>query len=523
MTRETEYNRAKHLLSQARSGGNRIAIEYGKRRISFAELADMVRATAGGLRALGVGHGSRVGVMMPAEPQFIVVQQALHLVGATISPLNIYYRPGELAHAIESCSLEYVVLHADLSDRLPQSVRNSANSLRSAILCGTTEDSAGFSSLDAAVAGAEPVLDAQPVAATDIAMLLNTSATTGKSKGVMLTAANLAANYDATPGWLGLTSEDVILCALPLYNTFGLNQCINAMLVSGARLILLPRFDAGKCIDAIQRSGCTFMPAVPTMLQKIVDFPGLRQGGLHTLRLIMTGGAPVPAPLLQRVLTATSADARILTGYGLTEGAALVTLHEVTCDGRGELTHGRTIGRVLPGIDLAVMDDAGATLPAGATGELVVRGPNVMAGYFNAPQDTAQALQDGWLRTGDIGYIDEDGYAYIVDRKKDVIIRGGQNIYPADIEEAIYAIDGVAEVAVVAQADEVLGEVPVAFVALQPGASVSPSAINASCEILLASYKRPCAIHLLDELPKGPTGKILRRALRARLATPAVA
>jgi long-chain acyl-CoA synthetase len=516
MTEPQDLNRASHLLRQADRDGDRIAIEYCGAETSFAELARQVRATAGALRELGVGKGSRVGMMIPTSPDFIVTQQAIHLLGAAFSSLNIAYRPGELAHVIESCELEFLVIHADYKDRVPPSALNGEGTLRSVILAGTSGEHPGHALLDVVRSTAAPASHPEPLGPEDVAMLLNTSATTGKSKGVMLTAANLAANYDATPGWLGLDGSDVILCALPLYNTFGLNQCINAMAVTGARLVLLPRFDPQACIEAIQRSGCTFMPAVPTMLQKIVDHPGLEPGGLHTLRRIMTGGATVPAALLQRVLRATSPDAKVLTGYGLTEATALVTLCQVTCDASGDLEHGRTIGKVLDGMELAVMDDADRLLPAGETGELVMRGPNVMAGYYNAPQDTVEALREGWLHSGDIGYIDEQGYAFIVDRKKDVIIRGGQNIYPADIEEVIYGIDGVAEVAVIAQHDDILGEVPIAFVALRPGAQVSEAAIRAQCEAFLASYKLPRAIHFLEELPKGPTGKILRRALRDR-------
>lgn len=517
MPEPTNFNRALHVLARARDCPQKPAIIHGANWTSFADLADQVLLTAGALADLGIGKGMHVGVMLPCEPEFIVVQQALLMLGATVSPLNIYYRPGELAHAIASCALDAVVLHADLRDRLPMSVRSDADCLRLAILCGEAEDCPGFASLDRARQTAKPLAQPALVASDDVVLLLNTSATTGKSKGVMLTAGNLAANYDATPRWLGLTGDDVILCALPLYNTFGLNQCINAMLVTGAALVLLPRFDAERCVQAIQRHGCTFMPAVPTMLQKIVDHPGLRPGALHTLRRIMTGGAPVPAALLQRVLAATNPDAVVLTGYGLTEGAALITLTQVSCDAEGEIVRGKTIGRVLDGMELEAMDEHGTILPHGAAGEFVVRGPNIMAGYYNAPDDTAQALKDGWLHTGDIGVIEPDGHAYIVDRKKDVIIRGGQNIYPADIEEVIYGITGVAEVAVVAQEDDVLGEVPVAFVAMQPDCEISAANIIARCAEHLASYKRPCAVHFLEELPKGPTGKILRRSLRDQL------
>lgn len=520
MPDQMNCNRALHLLRRAEDHARHPAIITGDARISFAELADQVKLTAGALQDLGIGKGSRVGVMIPCEPAFIVVQQALFLLGATVSPLNIYYRPGELAHAIASCALDTVLLHADLRDRLPLSVRAEAATLRLAVVTGTSEEGGGFVSLGRALLTAKPLESPAHVASDDVVLLLNTSATTGKSKGVMLTAGNLAANYDATPGWLGLSGDDVILCALPLYNTFGLNQCINAMLLTGATLVLLPRFDAERCVQAIQRHGCTFMPAVPTMLQKIVDQPGLRPGALRSLRRIMTGGAPVPVALLQRVMAAISPDARILTGYGLTEGAALITLCEVRCTPAGELEHGKTIGRVLDGMELETMDENGALLPRGTAGEFVVRGPNVMAGYFNAPDDTAQALKDGWLHTGDIGYIEPDGHAYIVDRKKDVIIRGGQNIYPADIEEVIYGVEGVSEVAVVAREDDVLGEVPVAFVATRPGCAVEAQSIIDRCAEQLASYKRPCAVHFLEELPKGPTGKILRRGLRDLLAAP---
>ena len=211
-------------------------------------------------------------------------------------------------------------------------------------------------------------------------------------------------------------------------------------------------------------------------------------------------------------------DTVVLTGYGLTEGTALVTLTAVRLDASGDLEHGRTIGRVLDGMELAIRSEGGEILPPNSVGEIVVRGPNVMAGYHKAPYDTAAAMADGWLLSGDLGYIDTEGYAFIVDRKKDVIIRGGQNIYPADIEEVLYQCAGVAEAAVVGIADDMLGEVPVAYVALQPAADVSASRLIEHCRAELAHYKVPAEIVIRPELPKGPTGKILRRALRPQQA-----
>lgn len=506
-------NRAANLLLLAEERAKKTALIFDDEHITFEQLANRVRTSAAELAELGVRKGSRVGIMMPSSPEFIVIQQALFMLGAVVSPLNIFYKPGEIAHVIQSCDLEHVVLPADLADRAPRRRAEELPSLRSIIMTGAPDGP-----LDDPFVALRPIRDAfvqmADVADDDVAMLLNTSATTGKSKGVMLTAANLAANYDRTPGWLGLNENDVILCALPLYNTFGLNQCINAMLVTGATMVLLPRFEAKRCIDAIAKYRCTFLPAVPTMLQKIVDHEGLCRGALSSVDTIMTGGAPVPAALLRRVLEVMGEGTEVLTGYGLTEGTALVTLTAVKLGSDGDLDHGRTIGRVLDGMELAIRAEDGQFLPANEMGEIVVRGPNLMLGYYKAPGDTAVALADGWLHSGDLGYIDEDGYAFIVDRKKDVIIRGGQNIYPADIEEVLYQQLGVAEAAVVGMEDDVLGEVPIAFVALQGCSDISSADLLEHCKAQLAHYKVPAAVIIMPELPKGPTGKILRRELR---------
>ncbi len=488
-------NRAGHLFASAARHSDKVAIWFEGRAISFGELAGRVRSAAALLAARKIGHGTHVGIMLPNSPEFIVVQQALFALGAVASPLNTFYRQSEVAHAIASCDLEYLILPAEFTDRVPEGFQGAV--VWQPDLPGT----------------AEPLV-LQDVSPSDVVMLLHTSATTGKSKGVMLTAANLAANYDRSPGWLGLSGEDTILCALPLYNTFGLNQCINAMVLTGLTLVLHAKFDAAACIADIARHRCTYLPAVPTMLQKLVDDPSLQAGELSSLRHIMTGGAPVPAALLARVLKATGGQARVLTGYGLTEASALVTLTHVELGADGEVQRGRTIGQVLDGMEMVVRGEDGADLAFGEVGEFVVRGPNVMAGYYNAPEANTAVFDRGWLRTGDLGYIDPDGYAFIVDRKKDVIIRGGQNIYPADIEEVLYQLPDVAEVAVVGMADDMLGEVPVAFVAGVPGASLSIEAMMRHCDDQLARFKRPVRFHILAELPKGPTGKILRRALR---------
>lgn len=492
-------NRATALFARAQEEPEKAAILFDGGVYSFARLAEHVRIAAAGFAKRGIGKGSHVGIMIKGSPQFIIAQQALFALGAAITPINVQYRLDEVRHAVSCCCLSFIVTTGEFLTELAD-VGCTLVSMDE--IDGQATDDARLSL--ASVADDDPV------------MLLLTSATTGKAKGVILTAGNLVANYDQTPGWLGLDHDSVILCALPLYNTFGLNQCINAMLATGATLVLMPRFDAERCIDMIAAHRCTFLPAVPTMLQKIVDHPRASKETLGSLSLIMTGGAPVPGALLRRLI-AVAPHVKVLTGYGLTEATALATLTEVRLGADGEIEKDRTIGRVLDGMELAILRDDGTLASVGETGEIILRGPNVMAGYFQAQEDTAVALQGGWLRTGDIGHLDEDGYAFIVDRKKDVIIRGGQNIYPADIEEVIYQVDGVAEVAVIGQPDPMLGEVPIAFVAPKECGAPSCDQMFARCREKLAHYKQPVAIHLLNELPKGPTGKILRRALRSEL------
>ncbi len=511
-------NLADHLFRQARERGEKIGLVFGERAFSFAELARAVREIAGGLAAAGIGPGKRVGLMLPSRPDFILHQQAIFALGGIVSPLNIFYRRGEIRHVLESCDLDILLIDREFLPNLPQETDLAGLPLRAILVPDLPPEEAH--GLIAPVPRGDPIdgpVDLPPEA---IGMMLNTSATTGKSKGVLLSIANLRANYDRTPEWLGLDGADTILCALPLYNTFGLNQGINATFVTGGTLVLLPRFDALACLEAIARHGCSFLPAVPTMLQKMIDHPQARSFDLRSVRRILTGAAPVPAALLGRIRENMGADTAVMTGYGLTEATAIVALDHIELDEAGRVMRPKSLGHVLPGIEMAIMTLDGEVARAGEVGEIVIRGPNVMAGYYKEPEQTERALAGGWLHSGDLGTQDTDGCFYIVDRMKDVIIRGGQNIYPIDVEEALYQVPGVGEVAVVGRPDEALGEVVVAFVAARAGASLTTDALFAHCKAELAYYKVPAEIHLLDELPKGPTGKILRRQLRTHSPDP---
>lgn len=502
-------NLANHLFRQARDRGDKVALIYQDERWTFAQIAERVRRVAGGLAAQGVGPGTRVALMCSSRPDFIFVQQAVYALGGTLIPLNTFYRHADLLHALNCCAVELLVLDSAFVEHLP--ARHLLPELRTVLVFNGEGDGTADALADAHAPIDAPV----EMPAEAVGMMLNTSATTGRAKGVMLTIANLQANYDPTSGWLGLNSDTVILCTLPLYNTFGLNQGINALMVTGGRMVLLPRFDAELCLDAIEQHRCTFMPMVPTMLQRIVDHPDVDRRDISSVSQIVTGAAPVPAALLTRIYKLMGKNTDVMTAYGLTEASAIVTLEHITLGPDGRIERPKSFGQVLPGMGLCILREDGTPCAPHEVGEICVSGPNIMLGYFRDPEETAKALRDGWLRSGDLGYLDEDGHGYIVDRKKDIIIRGGQNIYPADIEDVIYHVEGVREVAVIGIEHDTLGQVPVAYVALTSEATVTAEDLLARCKQELAHYKVPAAVHIMDDLPKGPTGKILRRGLRA--------
>jgi long-chain acyl-CoA synthetase len=509
-------NIADALFAQARTRGEAIALHFEGSAYTFAAFAGEVRRLAAGLAALGFRPGHKLGLMLSNRPEFLFLEYAAFALGGVVVPLNIHYKRGEIEHVIGTCEVEFMVVEAAGAERIASDIRARCPALRHVVV------------LDAGVPGGDGLLQSDAVLrgtagtielpverdAQDLALMLHTSATTGKAKGVMLSIANLRANYDRTPEWLGLDASDVILCALPLYNTFALNQCINATVFTGASMVLLRRFEAAACLAAVERHRCTFFPSVPTMLQKMLYHPDAHRHDVSSLRRLCVGAAPVPAPLLAAVHQRIGEGTEVITGYGLTEGTALVSMHRVTLDAAGVLQRPKSVGRSLPGIEVVILDDEGGEVPRGAVGEICVKGPNVMQGYYHMPEETARAIVDGWLHTGDLGCMEPDGHFAIVDRKKDLIIRGGQNIYPADIEEVLYHHPAVAEAAVIGVEDEVLGEVPRAFVALKPAAHATTESLLELCRAELAYFKVPVSIEILPELPKGPTGKILRRALR---------
>ena len=484
-------NRADSLIEQATLRPDKVAVIFEDQTWTYAQLLRQVQSRAAGLASSGVRGGQKIGLMLETTPEFILLEYAAFMIGAVVVPMNMHYRGNEIEYLLATCEVEVLVIEGAFADRLPADLRARCPALERIFVHGAPAAGVTVAFADAKALLADPRDAPAParLGDDDLALMLFTSATTGKAKGVMLTMANLAGNYDRSPEWLGLRADEIALLALPLYNTFALNQGINAPIVLGATLVLLRRFDAVACMQAIQTRRCTFFPAVPTMLQKVFNHPDVARYDLTSLRRIITGGAPVPAAILARVHDCTTRDTVLITGYGLTEATALNAMHEVRLGPDGQLDRPKSVGRAMPGMAIEIQDENGREVPYGTVGEICIKGGCVMKGYYKQPEMTAQAIRDGWLHTGDLGCMEPDGYFSVVDRKKDLIIRGGQNIYPADIEEALYSHPAVAEAAVVAVPDDVMGEVPKAYVALKHDAVTTPEALLAHCRALLASVQ----------------------------------
>jgi long-chain acyl-CoA synthetase len=361
----------------------------------------------------------------------------------------------------------------------------------------------------AALAASHAPLDAWAERAdNDDAVILYTSGTTGRPKGAQLTHANLRKNSEVTTSTLlSAGQDDVVMGCLPLFHCFGLTCGLNASVMSGACLSLLPRFTPGAALDLIAREKVTIFEGVPTMYAAMLHDPARAAADVSSLRLCVSGGAALPVEVLRGFEEAFSC--MILEGYGLSETSPVASFNHPDKQRKAG-----SIGTPIVGVEMRVVDAAGSALPTGEIGEIAIRGHNVMKGYWGKPEATAEAIPDGWFRTGDLAKTDDDGYFFIVDRKKEMIIRGGYNVYPREIEEALYEHPAVAAAAVIGIPHESLGEEVGAAVQLKPGADASANELQAFAKARVAAYKYPRHVWLVDELPKGPTGKILRREVK---------
>jgi len=454
----------------------------------------------------GIGPGARVALMMPNVLAFPVLFYGILAAGGVVVPMNPLLKSREVAHYLGDSGASAIFAW----DAAAGEAANGASGSGTRVI-RVAEPDAGT------VRGGRAPLDAWAERDDDDdAVILYTSGTTGRPKGAQLTHANLAKNAEVMARTLlAARPDDVIMGCLPLFHCFGLTCGLNASVVSGACLSLLPRFSPGAALEVIGQQKVTIFEGVPTMYSAMLHDPARAGADVSSLRVCVSGGAALPVEVMRGFEEGFGCV--ILEGYGLSETSPVASFNHPHAPRKPG-----SIGTPVAGVDMRVVGPSGDTLPGGEIGEIAIRGHNVMKGYWGKPDATAEAIPDGWFRTGDLARVDEDGYFFIVDRKKELIIRGGYNVYPREIEEALYEHPAVAAVAVVGIPHDSLGEEVGAAVQLKPGADVGTDELRAFAKERVAAYKYPRHVWLVRELPKGPTGKILRREVRppADLAEP---
>jgi long-chain acyl-CoA synthetase len=451
------------------------------------------------LRARGLAPGDRVGIMLPNVPQFAAAYYGVLRAGGVVVPMNVLLKRREVAFYLgDSEARLALVWHAFAEEAAAGADAAGAECL--------LVEPAGF---ERWLAGAEPLREVADRDGGETAVILYTSGTTGTPKGAELTHANLRRNVEAVLELFSIERDDVILGALPLFHSFGQTCVLNAAVAAGARLTLVPRFTAGGALELIERDRVTLFEGVPTMYSALLNHPERERFDVSSLTRCVSGGAALPVEVLRGFEEAFGCI--VLEGYGLSETSPVACFNHP-----GRERKAGSIGTPIAGVEMKAVDDARNEVARGQVGEIAIRGHNVMKGYWRRPQASAEAIDaDGWFYTGDMARVDDEGYYFIVDRKKELIIRGGYNVYPREIEELLYEHPAVGEAAVVGIPHAELGEEIGAAVALVPGAQVTERELRDYLKELVAAYKYPRHLWFVDALPKGPTGKILKREIRA--------
>jgi long-chain acyl-CoA synthetase len=479
------------------------AIEMDNLVLTFSQLRDAAGRMSTLLASLGVEPGDRVGLMLPNIPAFPIAFYGAQAAGAIVVPMNPLLKEREVSYYLGDSGAKVLVAWHDFAGEAAKGAADAGAQM----ITAETPDLAGLLEPMSSAHGMAPGIDRQD---DDDAVILYTSGTTGRPKGAELTHAGLTLNATITARTLiNAGPGDVIMGCLPLFHVFGLTCGLNATVATAATLTLLPRFDPAKALDIIQRDKVTIFEGVPTMYAAMLHLPDADPAKTATLRVCVSGGASLPVEILRGF--EEKFGCVILEGYGLSETSPVASFNHPD-----QVRKPGSIGTPIEGVQMRLIDDNWQTVPEGEIGEIAIRGHNVMKGYWNKPEATAEVMEGGggWFRTGDMARVDSDGYYYIVDRKKDLIIRGGYNVYPREIEEVMHEHPAVAEVAVIGMPHPELGEEVGAAVALKPGASATPEELRTFARDRVAAYKYPRRVWLVDSLPKGPTGKILRREVQ---------
>ena len=486
------------LLSQrADLRPDHVAIKVDEDELSYAALDRAAARVAGLLRAKGVQPGDRVGIMLPNVAHFAVCYYGALRVGAAVVPMNPLLKEREVAFYLGDSEARVILAWHQFADAA------HAGAEQAGVECVLVEPGE-FEALLQRCQPDDEVIDRQP---EDTAVILYTSGTTGKPKGAELTHRNILRNIEVTVGLFGLDERAVTLGALPFFHAFGQTCALNATVSVGGTLTLIPRFDAGKALAILERDAVTVFEGVPTMYAAMLHHDDADTADTSALEVCVSGGAAMPVEIMRAFEAKFGCE--ILEGYGLSETSPLASFNR-----RGRERKPGSIGLPVDGVEMRLVDDAGNPVAERDVGEIQIRGHNVMKGYWRRPEATAEAIDpEGWFSTGDIARIDEDGYFFIVDRKKELIIRGGFNIYPREIEEVLYEHPDVREAAVIGIPHPELGEEVAAAIALKSGAESTAEVLRNFVKQRVAAYKYPRHVWLVDELPKGPTGKIVKRAI----------
>ena len=527
----TTLNLASMVSHHARLAPNSEAIVWGDVRMTYGELDAMSNRVAHAIVEMGIGRGDKVALSCPNLPFFPVIYYGIMKAGAAVVPLNVLFKPREVAYHLKDSDAKAVFVFEG-TDELPlgkcvKEAFDEVDSCEHLVVITNTclgSDAAAESNsllkhktLADVIDGKSEQFESYPTAPSDTCAILYTSGTTGQPKGAELTHLNLFSNVtttylihlpvlDFTDG-----NQKTVLITLPLFHTTGQTVQMNTNIYAGNRIVLLPRFEPQATLDTMMKERVNFWVGVPTMywaLLKYVDETGYDISQIaESMSVCSSGGAPMPVEVMKSFQT--KFNVRVMEGYGLSETSPLATFNQFQKPSKPG-----TVGQAILGVDVRCFDENDNEVARGERGEVVIRGTNVMKGYYKRPEATAEAFRNGWFHTGDIGVMDEDGYLAIVDRKKDMIIRGGYNVYPRELEEIIITHPAVSLCAVIGVPDERLGEEVKAFVVLKQGAELSETELIGWCKQQFAANKYPRYVEFRDSLPIGGTGKIFKRALR---------
>jgi len=490
-------NLAQILTESAERYPDQVAVKLDDFELSYGLLEQAAMRIAGMLRERGVAPGDRVALMLPNVPHFVVAYYGILRAGAIAVPLNVLNKRREIEYYLRDSGAKLIFVWRDFAGEAEPAAAEAG--------CECISVAPG--EFEQTLFQTEPATEIVECDPSDTAVLLYTSGTTGTPKGAELTHSNLLRNCQSARELFDLGAGVVVLGALPLFHSFGQTCAMNNCVVSAGMLTLLPRFEPVKALEIIERDKVAVFEGVPSMYGAILNVPDHGRYDTSTLRCCASGGAPMPVELMRGFEQAFSCQ--ILEGYGLSETSPVASFNHPDRERKPG-----SIGQPIAGVEMKVVDDADNDLPPGEIGEIVVRGHNVMKGYWQRPEATIDAMRGGWFHTGDLARVDADGYFFIVDRKKDMIIRNGFNVYPREIEEVLYEHPAVREAAVIGIPHDEFGEEVAAAVSLKEGATATPQELRDFVKDQLAAFKYPRLVWIVDELPKGPTGKILKREIK---------